>query len=250
VDEKLETANEIGRISLNRRTITRGIGWGVPAVMVLGATPAFAATGDAVAITNVTVFPAATGTITAPLVADRTINLATPATATVTVTGTATPGVDVRVTSGAYTSDAVTATGGNWSITIPAGIVSEWNDGSHTFTAIVVAGNKPSATTALTVVKDTVAPLPTITVAHNDKAKVLTISGTLGAANAASADIASGTVTGMVKNQTVNSTVTTSPWSFTVASVNKNEKYSLTIQQRDAAGNVGSAQANGWTGTP
>ena len=42
MDENIETAESSSRPPVSRRTVVKGIAWGVPAITILGATPAFA----------------------------------------------------------------------------------------------------------------------------------------------------------------------------------------------------------------
>lgn len=225
----------------SRRNVLVGTAWAVPVVMGVGATPAMAASGDSLAITSVSVSPAATGGASVP---SRTINMATPATATVTVSGTATAGVQVYVSTGSYNSTAVTATGGNWSVTIPATQVSTWSDGTHTFSATVVAGNKPTATSTLTVIKDTQKPsitgTPAVTYFGTRSPKRVTFSGTMSEPGRV-------TVTWRTYSTTVTTSGPTNAWSGEWSGMSNNDSGTFSAAPVDSAGNPGTSYTRTFT---
>lgn len=232
MEEINDTLGAPRRSGLGRRTLLKGAAWSVPAVVVVGATPAFAATGDVVAITSVTVNTQPTGAPNTSYINISNQN------STVTVVGTATPGVQIVVTAtGGYTSDPVTATGGDWQVIIPAGSLAQ---GVLSFTATVTVGGFPDVTSPQTVTKDTDAPAPGISTPSYAQAptKTLTVTGTLSTASSPTADAASGTLTGGPISPV---TVTGSPWTHVFSDVNNNQSFTFVVTQLDGAGNSGSA---------
>lgn len=231
-----ETTTPTERKPLGRRTVLKGAAWSVPAVVAVGATPAFAATGDSVTIESVTVAPTATE---APDTSY--INLSNQD-ATVTVTGTATDGVTLVVTAtGGYTSGAITATGGVWSVDIPAGSLAS---GTVNFTATVNPGF-PSVTSPLTVTKDVVAPDPAVSIVYNPPpTKTLVVTWTLSALDNGTEDVQSGQL--VVTGGTIGSTTTvTTSGSTTYTKINPNNTtYGVSLTQLDGAGNSATATAS------
>ncbi len=150
--------------------------------------------------------------------------------------------VTVEIDGHSYTA-AVDANG-NWSVGVPANVVSTLTDGSYTISASVkdAAGNNGSITHDVTV--DTVAPVLTInTVAADDvinaieKGEALTVSGTSNGAEGS-------TVTLNLNGQNYTATVSNGTWTLNVpaADVAKlgEADYTLTASSTDAAGNTGS----------
>ncbi|GAA2168166.1 hypothetical protein FHX52_1945 [Humibacillus xanthopallidus] len=230
-----ETSETNERPSVARRRVLKAGAWSVPAVAIVGSTPAFAATGDAIAITSVVVSPQAVGA----LIPTRYINIGNAPTATVTVSGTATAGVQVYVKTGSYTSSNVTASGGTWSVVIPSSVVAGWSDGVHTFTATVASGNKPSVTATQTVIKDTVRPTVLATQATiSTNNQTGTISGTKSEA---------GTVVVSVAGLTMGtySYASATQWSVTWSG-GSNQAYTGSVAVTDDAGNSGVADGFGW----
>ncbi|MBU9844027.1 Ig-like domain-containing protein [Rahnella ecdela] len=151
--------------------------------------------------------------------------------------------VTVDIDGNSYTA-AVDANG-NWSVGVPADVVSTLTDGSYTVTASVkdAAGNDGSVTHDVTV--DTVAPVLTIdTVAADDvinaieKGEVLTVSGT---SNGADGSV----ITLNLNGQNYTATVTNGAWTLDVPATDVaklgDTNYTLTASSTDAAGNTGSA---------
>gem|GEM_PF-6895440 len=235
MDEKLETANEIGRISLNRRTITRGIGWGVPAVMVLGATPAFAATNTPFDFTGLE-----------PAV----INAGNP-TSSLTATGTGPNGATITVTLSSWEGTAQ-VTGGKWSITIPAANAPEG------LNVLVGASSSAGGSATKTYTKDLTAPQDLAinattgtnpsTVASNRKSG--TLKGTRGIAQTPTADgvvtatatVAGGTFTFGDMVDTGGNTWSIA-WTYLANSGNSGAPKNVTfgVAQHDGANNASTA---------
>ncbi|CAM3654096.1 Ig-like domain-containing protein [Rahnella victoriana] len=151
--------------------------------------------------------------------------------------------VTVEIDGHSYTA-AVDANG-NWSVGVPANVVSTLTDGSYTVSASVkdAAGNDGSITHDVTV--DTVAPVLTInTVAADDvinaieKGEALTVSGT---SNGADGSV----ITLNLNGQNYAATVSNGAWTLNVPASDVAKlgeaDYTLTASSTDAAGNTGSA---------
>lgn len=119
-----ETTTPTERKPFGRRTVLKGAAWSVPAVVAVGATPAFAATPiRTISIDNVSVSPTATNAPTPSLFINRSNDLD----AVVTVSGTATPGSSIIVTTTGYnsTDPIVASETGAWSHQIPSSSLGE-----------------------------------------------------------------------------------------------------------------------------
>ncbi|UHM93326.1 Ig-like domain-containing protein [Rahnella victoriana] len=151
--------------------------------------------------------------------------------------------VTVDIDGHSYT--AAVDTNGNWSVGVPANVVSTLTDGSYTVSASVkdAAGNDGSITHDVTV--DTVAPVLTInTVAADDvinvieKGEALTVSGT---SNGADGSV----ITLNLNGQNYAATVSNGAWTLNVPASDVAKlgeaDYTLTASSTDAAGNTGSA---------
>ncbi|MGG5219209.1 Ig-like domain-containing protein, partial [Rahnella variigena] len=151
--------------------------------------------------------------------------------------------VTVEIDGHSYTA-AVDANG-NWSVGVPANVVSTLTDGSYTVSASVkdAAGNDGSITHDVTV--DTIAPVLTInTVAADDvinaieKGEALTVSGT---SNGTDGSV----ITLNLNGQNYTATVSNGAWTLNVPASDVAKlgeaDYTLTASSTDAAGNTGSA---------
>ncbi|MBF7957585.1 Ig-like domain-containing protein [Rahnella victoriana] len=149
--------------------------------------------------------------------------------------------VTVDIDGNSYTA-AVDANG-NWSVGVPADVVSTLTDGSYTVTASVkdAAGNDGSVTHDVTV--DTVSPVLTInTVAADDvintieKGEALTVSGT---SNGTDGSV----ITLNLNGQNYTATVSNGTWTLNVPATDVAKlgeaDYTLTASSTDAAGNTG-----------
>ncbi|AQP45769.1 hypothetical protein [Tessaracoccus flavus] len=238
MDETIETAKDFGRIPVDRRTIARGIGWGVPAVMVLGATPAFAASGDTVTFGSVVVNDSPEGAPSNYYINES--NLAS----TVTVSGTATPGATVTISATGGFSVGVVAAGGSWSYEIPAASLPQ---GTIACTAAVAGPPKVSVAGPNTVVKDTVAPtIASTTYQGTGSPKKLTFSGALVETTAVSGTVSITTDDGKTYSDQ-NVSYTAAPWTVTFEGISNNVNYTVTAVLRDAAGNSVTVEETGTT---
>ncbi|MBU9831582.1 Ig-like domain-containing protein [Rahnella sp. FC061912-K] len=154
--------------------------------------------------------------------------------------------VTVEIDGHSYTA-AVDASG-NWSVGVPASVVSTLNDTGYTITASAqdAAGNPGSVTHGVTV--DTVSPALTInTVASDDvinaieKGEALTVSGTSDGADGS-------TVTLTLNGKEYSTQVSGGVWTLDVPATdvaNLGEaNYTLNASSTDAAGNTGSTTHN------
>ncbi|MCP2233761.1 Ig-like domain-containing protein [Erwinia aphidicola] len=158
-------------------------------------------------------------------------------------TGVPAGGLVTVVIDGSRYTAAVDASG-NWSVGVPAAVVSGLADKSYTITATVAdaAGNPGSASHVVTV--DTAAPVLTIsTVAADDvinaieKGEALTVSGTSSGADGS-------TVTLNLNGKDYSASVSGGAWTLNVPAADVAQlgeaNYSLTASTVDAAGNTGS----------
>lgn len=223
---------------IGRRTVIKGVAWSVPAVTVVGATPAFAKTGDTVTFASVAVNTPPTG---AP---NHYINISNQ-NSSVTVGGSVTSGATVTVTVTGGDSATATTTGTTWTHTFPAASLPQ---GTLAFTASVAGPPVVSVPGPRTVVKDTSAPAPTIpTFTYVGRStKTLTVGGAAGNATTPTADSSTMTLTGgPVTPVTVTRTGAT--WTHTYNNVTNNVTYTIVITQTDGAGNSGSASRTSTT---
>src|SRR5262245_23226996 len=200
---------------------------------VSGASTALSVTVDTVAPTAPTVvsFSADSGTVGDGITNDNTL----------TLTGTATAGSTVSIYDGATLLGTAIANGsGAW--TFNTGTLA---DATHSFTARTsdAAGNMSSASTALSVTIDTVAPgVPTINSYSSDSGTVgdgITNDNTSTLTGAAAA----GSTVSVYDGATLLGTATANgsgAWTFTT-SVLSDSTHSFTATASDAAGNVSSA---------
>ncbi|MGD8214494.1 hypothetical protein [Aestuariimicrobium sp. Y1814] len=232
--DTIETTETATRTAVARRVLIKGAAWSVPAVTVLSATPAFAATNTVFAFTDLS-----------PAV----INAANP-NDSVTVSGTGPDNATVTITIGGTTfTTPVAAPDGKWSYTIPAASLP---DGSNVeVTATISTGG--SATQTYT--KDTVAPAPTISAAttfeYSASTELFTVKGTAGTVASPTVDATSVTLAlkvDGVDRSPVTITLSGAAWSYTFTGVGNNKDYTLTVTQEDGAGNVGTASHTGKTG--
>lgn len=249
------------KTGVGRRRVVQGAAWSVPAISMLAATPAYAVTGDVIAITAVSLgtAPSIIANVTVAAPNNRTINRSNP-NSTVTVSGTATPNRTLTVTAGATTLTTTSTAGGTWTVTFTAAQIPQAVD--LVFTATITQGRPVSTTSAppLSVTKDTVAPAPAPTIAVtklNGNSGNGQLTGTAAAAAPATttttAIIAPPTVvleTAPAGSTTTVSTVTQTgtAWSATYTKNGGGNvtpgTYTFRVTQRDGAGNVSTATAS------
>lgn len=221
-----ETTKTIASSALHRRTVVKGAAWSVPAITLLAATPAFAATNTVFAFTSLT-----------PAV----INATNP-TDSITVSGTGPDNASISLMVGATTWGTVTVTAGEWSAVIPAGSLPEG------LNVVVTAALGTTLSSTKTYTKDVTAPAPTITTFTyvGSSTKQLTVGGAAGNLSSPTEDSATLTLTGgPVSPVTVTRTGAT--WTHVFDNVKNNITYNLTVTQTDGANNSGSGTRTGTT---
>lgn len=227
------TSENAGK-TVSRRTVAKGIAWGVPAITMLGATPAFAGSKTPFAFTSL-----------APAV----INVANP-TASLTAEGTGPDGATITLVIGESTVGTATVVDGEWSATIPAGNVTEG------LNVEVTALSSKGEDATQTYTKDITAPAPSINQApvYSSPNKTFTVTGTMGNASTPTADNSTGTLTIVIggsptnpASSSVTVTRTGTTWSYTFSGVQHQPgsgnapKWTLQLTQGDGAGNIGSS---------
>lgn len=238
MDQHNATPDTQERSSVGRRTVLKGAAWSVPVVAVVGATPAFAKTGDTVTFTYVTVNTAPpTG------VPSNYINISNKD-STVTVGGKVTSGAAVTVTFLDY-SKAATTNGTDWYHTI---LANDLPQGTLSFTASVAGPPVVSKPGPNNVVKDTVAPILThgqISYSGNQGGSVSGMMGLLAAPPQGTPDTKSVSFSWVTKPSNVTGSLTqnatTGAWTFTWGTSTGNAKgltIAVKIAQSDGAGNV------------
>lgn len=220
-----ETTTPTERKPFGRRTVLKGAAWSVPAVVAVGATPAFAATGGgALAFSDQPAY-IYSGNVTA-----------------VTFLGTS-PAVNqeqtITVSSGTATgSVTILANQTTWSVSVNA---SSLADGQNlTFTAASsLAPLVSSATTTIT--KDVAPPNLTLTTNTGNK-QTGTLGGALGTATTPTADIltvsASATPTSTFTYAITYPTATTWQVVWTWTGRGNGGGNTITVAQSDVAGNT------------
>jgi len=234
-----ETTTPTERKPLGRRTVLKGAAWSVPAVVAVGATPAFAATGQepTISITSISVAPPAEDAIAPSLY----INLVNNDDAVVTIIGNATPGSSISVTTDDYTSTEpiiADSTTGDWSHAVPSSALAE---GVYQFRAEITGA---SADAPNVIRKDLTAPTVaslTAAISPGTGNKGGTVSGTMGVAETPSADSTTLIITSNVAG--FATTGFTGPdgagvWSAQWTTTANANKGTITVTQSDAAGNV------------
>ncbi|EPM0023331.1 Ig-like domain-containing protein, partial [Citrobacter farmeri] len=183
-----------------------------------------------------------------PVTADDVINAAEKGAALVLSGSTENveTGQTVTVTFGGKSYTTTVQSGGNWSVTVPAGDMAALRDGDATVQASVSNLNGNSVTSSLGYSVDATAPTITISTLAGDDilnageaGSALTISGTSTAETGQ-------TVTVTLNNQTYTTTVQTDgSWSVSVPSTDLSaltgSSYSVTATVSDKAGNPASA---------
>jgi len=230
---------EDSNAKLSRRNVVVGTAWAVPAIMAVGAAPAFAASNTPLAITGQPLPTIFSGNVTS-----------------YTISGTGPTGKVVAVTAAlGLGSVSVTATpnpvgaAGTWSATFN---LSSLEQGTVTFTASVTS---PADNATATALKDTSLPNVTVsTLGAENNHKKGTLSGGMG--NAAG-DAATVTITlspatiaaGIALTGTTQYTGGTPPtgWNRTWTGPNGPTAFGVTVTQVGSHGNVGTVTYNGTT---
>lgn len=228
-----ETAETIDttRRGLGRRTVLKGAAWSAPAVLAVGVTMPVAAS------------PVTAVTISGPPY----INLSNKD--------------DVPLTGTGPASSTITVTAGNVSQTVESGSDGAW---SRSFNAsglddaanIVFTASAGSSSGTAQITKDTAAPVPTIraTGTYSPSGETFTVTGTMGTADATTADSQTGTLSGGPGGPVTVSRTGSGAWSHTFTGVQENPgsgntaALSLTLTQSDGAGNEGTSGATSVSG--
>lgn len=227
MEQQIETVEAAERAPVARRTLLKGAAWSVPAVMVVGATPAFAQTGG-------------TATFTFDTLSPTYLNLDTLGTTAVVAEGTVTPSGTVAIVINNGTADVINTNaevdGTSWSYSIAN---SDLSEAAYSITASAAGG---SATKYF--YKDLQRPTPTIfsNVLTNSNGRAGTIVVTLGTAQTVTKDKKvvsfSSTTTGFnITGNTYDENTGRSTITWTSSTGKKGVVF--TITQEDEAGNKG-----------
>lgn len=224
-----ETTTPTERKPLGRRTVLKGAAWSVPAVVAVGATPAFAATGNFFTFDKIS--PQYLGILPDPSLA-------------VEVTGTVSSGtVSIVVNNGTtdVLTENATVSGTDWTYSITTSALPE---GVYGVTASSAYGSDTKY-----FYKDLTRPNPTIyenvLTAPNGNAGSIVV--TLGTATFPTSDLTTGvtlefavqgfTVTGPSYDSSTGRTTFT----WTYAGTGNGKTKAFTVTQYDQAGNAGTA---------
>lgn len=221
MEEIIDTLDAPKRSALARRTLLKGAAWSVPAVVVVGATPAFAATGGALAFSTQPAFINAANVTAVVFTGTAPVSLA---------------GQTVAIAPGTSSGGQIQANG-TWTVTVDTSDVS---DG----VGIVFTASTSGATDATTqVTMDTQAPALTIDTTATSVAQDRrsgTLQGLRGVATSPTSDNQDVAASGSASFN-FNPTVYTAPngWSISWTwSTGTAAGQTITVTQTDVAGNT------------